>query len=536
MQTTPLLITDILHHAVRTYPEQDIVTRLVEGGIHRYTYRDASKRIAQLAHALEDKGIKPGDRVGVIGWNTHRQLELYYALAGIGAVCHTINPRLGPENAGYVINHAEDVMLCYDQTFAPLAAGLAPHTPAIKTFIELCPEGAVSDNDLNAESYEGWIAGKPEAYDWPQLDENTACAMCYTSGTTGLPKGVLYSHRSLVLQSLVASLPTSIGCDKDDVILPVVPMFHVNAWGIPYSALLLGMKLVLPGPGLDGASLHGLMTENGVTYALGVPTVWLNLLSYVEESGLNFGSLKYTLVGGSALSPKIIKGFEKYGVRTRQGWGMTEMSPIGTVNMEPAGFWERPEEERIAFQTRQGPAIPFVDMRIIDDAGNPLPHDGEADGHLQARGPWVIERYFKQDQPVVDENGWFDTGDVAMIHSDGSMQITDRAKDVIKSGGEWISSIDIENVAISHPDVAQAAALGMPHPKWDERPLLVVELKPGADIDTKAIQAWVNEQLPKISRVDDVQTVPEIPLGATGKVLKTKLREVFADYQLPTAA
>ena len=535
MQQAPLLLTDILRHALRNAADQEIVTRLVEGGIHRYTFKDAGDRIAQLAHALTEMGIGLGDRVAVIGWNTHRQLEMYYALAGIGAVCHTINPRLGPENAGYVMAHAGDKAVFYDATFAPLAAGLAPHLPAVESYVELCPEGAVSENGLNAQCYESLIAGKPTEFDWPQLDENTACGLCYTSGTTGKPKGVLYSHRALVLESLVSALPTSLGCQMGDVCLPVVPMFHVNAWGVPYTSLLLGMKLVLPGPGLDGASLHELIVEEDVTYALGVPTVWLNLLAYVEEKGADFGKLKYSLIGGSALSESLIRGYDKYGVRCRQGWGMTEMSPIGTINVETPGFYDLPIEERIPVQVKQGKAVPFVDMRVVKADGTVLPNDGESEGHLQVRGPWIIDTYYGFEANTLTKDGWFDTGDVAVLNPDGMMQITDRAKDVIKSGGEWISSIDIENAALNHPDVMQAAALGMHHPKWDERPLLIVQLKPGKDTALSDIQTFVNDQLPKISTVDDVQKVDEIPIGATGKVLKTKLREVFADYVLPTA-
>ncbi|MEM9421835.1 MAG: AMP-binding protein, partial [Pseudomonadota bacterium] len=386
------------------------------------------------------------------------------------------------------------------------------------------------------QTYEALIKDEVDTFEWPNLDENTACSLCYTSGTTGKPKGVLYSHRALVLHSLTTSLPSSFGTTSEDVILPVVPMFHVNAWGVPYSALLGGCKLVLPGPGMDGESLHTLMEEEKVTYSLGVPTVWLNLLAYVEGNNLSFSTLKYSLVGGAALSERIIEGFEALGVRTRQGWGMTEMSPTGTVNSEEPGFYDQPKEKRLALQLRQGKAIPFVEMRLVDDEGKPLPHDGEHDGHLHVRGPWVLSSYYEHDEQTLTDDGWFDTGDVAVVHPDGRMQITDRAKDVIKSGGEWLSTIDIENAALSHPAVVQAAAVGMPHPKWDERPLLIVQLAEGQSAEPVEILEFVKKSLPKISWPDDVQIVEEIPIGATGKVLKTKLREVFKDYVLPTAS
>ncbi|MEM9286428.1 MAG: AMP-binding protein, partial [Pseudomonadota bacterium] len=410
MQNAPLLLTDILRQAVRNFPDQEVVTRLVEGGIHRYTFKDASKRIAKAAHALTAMGVQKGDRIGVIGWNTHRQLELYYAISCIGAICHTINPRLGPENAGYVIGHAENKAIFYDATFAPLVAGIAKTVDCVERYVELCPEGTVTDNGLGADSYEALIADHPEEFDWPTFDENTACSMCYTSGTTGKPKGVLFSHRALVLETIVSCLPTGLGCSRNDTVLPVVPMFHVNAWGVPYSALLIGMKLVMPGPGLDGENLHELIIKENVTYALGVPTVWLNLLAYIESKGLDLGNLRYSIVGGSALSAKIIREYDKYGVRTRQAWGMTEMSPLGTVNMETPGFYDLPEEERIALQLRQGQAMPFVDMRVVGPDGKELPYDGKSDGVLQVRGPWIIDRYYKADKPAVDEDNWFDTG------------------------------------------------------------------------------------------------------------------------------
>ncbi len=533
MMDAPLLVSGILTHAERNHAHQEIVTRLVEGGIHRYTFGDCARRTAQLAHALQEMGVKPGDRIGVMGWNTHRQLELYYAISGIGAVCHTINPKLGPQNAAFVMNHAEDRFVFFDTTFAPLVQALRPHLTGVERFVAMTTEEETAKLGEGVDCYETLLEGKAERFDWPQFDENTAAAMCYTSGTTGQPKGVLYSHRALVLQCFAALLPTSFGAGAGDTILPVVPMFHVNAWGVPYSALMIGMKLVMPGPGLDGKSLHELIIDENVTFAVGVPTVWLNLLAHVEGNGLDLGKLRYTLVGGAALSRKIIDGYEKYGVRTRQGWGMTEMSPTGTVNFDGPGFYDLPHDERIEVQLRQGKALPFVDMRIVSDAGEELPWDGKSDGHLHVRGPWILSSYYKAEEPTLTEDGWFDTGDVCVIHPDGRMQITDRAKDVIKSGGEWISTIDIENIGLSHPDVAQAAAIGMPHPKWQERPLLIVQLKEGATASTEDIKDFVNEKLPRISQVDDVQAVDEIPLGATGKVLKTELRKTFADYELP---
>jgi fatty-acyl-CoA synthase len=534
MMDTPLQIKGILEHAVRTFPEQEIVTSLVEGGMHRYTFHDFYERTCQLAHALKKLGVKEGDRLGVMGWNTHRQLEFYYAVNCIGAICHTINPRLGPENAGYVINHAGDSMLFYDNTFAPLAEGLAPALKTVKTYVAMTDKANMPKNSpVKPKCYEELIGKEPKSYDFPDLDENTASAMCYTSGTTGKPKGVLYSHRSTVIQALVTMLPTSFGATMEDVILPVVPMFHVNAWNIPYSALMAGCKLVFPGPGLDGESLHTLMEAEKVTYALGVPTVWLNLLNYIEANGKTFSTLRYSLIGGSALPEAIIRGYDKHGVRCRQGWGMTEMSPTGTVNFEPAGFYDLSIDERIPYQIKQGKAIPFVDMRIVSDDGKVLPHDGEESGNLQVRGPSVLKAYYNHDEDILTKDGWFDTGDVALIHGDGMLQITDRAKDVIKSGGEWISTIDIENAAMTHPDVAMAAVIGMAHPKWDERPLLIIQPVPDRDPDLPGIMEHVRGQLSKISWPDDIQVIDELPLGATGKVLKTKLREIFKDYVLP---
>lgn len=538
MMDMPLLVTDILKHGMRNTPEQVVVSRLVESEeLHSCTFLELGHRVAQLAHALKAMGIEEGDRVGVMAWNNHRHLELYYAVAGIGAICHTINPRLGPENAGYVMNHAADKVVFYDETFKPLAEGLAPHLPQVQQYIAMSPGTNEVPADFAGKPvkiYDEMIADHPQSYDWPVLDENTGCGMCYTSGTTGKPKGVIYSHRSQVLHTLVSSLPSIIGFEPEDPILAVVPMFHVNAWGLPFSALLNGIKLVMPGPGLDAPRLFELLDSTKAAFAVGVPTIWLNLLKYVEDNNLSLPDLKYALVGGSALSERIIKGFEAYGVRTRQGWGMTEMSPVGTTNFEEPGFYDLPEEERITKQLQQGKPVPFIDMRIVDAEGNLMPHDGETDGHLQVRGHWVLSQYYNHDQPTLTKDGWFDTGDVAVIHPDGRMQITDRAKDAIKSGGEWLSTIEIENAALSHEDVENAAVIGMPHPKWLERPFLILQMSIHAKATPEEVLEYTRSKLPKISWPDDVQTVQNIPLGATGKVLKTELRKQFKDYTLPT--
>lgn len=533
MMQTPLNISSILTHARRNFADQEIVSRAVEGGFHRYTYRDFYARTCQLAHALTEMGIETGDRVGVIGWNTWRQLELYYAISCIGAVCHTINPRLGPENAAFVINHAEDKVIFYDTTFAPLAEGLAAFLPCVEKYVVMTDADHKGEGKFTPDIYEDLLAGQPEEFDWPLLDENLASGMCYTSGTTGQPKGVVYSHRSTVIHTLLAALPTTMGAEAEDILMPVVPMFHVNAWGVPYAALMMGTKLVLPGPGMDGASLHEIIEQEQVTYALGVPTIWLNLLNYVNSEGKTFSSLKFSLIGGAALPESLILGYEEHGVKSRQGWGMTEMSPIGTINFQPPSFYDRPREERIPEQLKQGKAVPLVDMRLVNDDGHVIPHDGKTSGHLQVRGPAVLSGYYKLEGETLTLDGWFDTGDVAIIDADGVMSITDRSKDVIKSGGEWISTLDIENIAMTHPHVSQAAVIGIPHPKWDERPLLIIEPPKGVAPDIDAIMEHVRSQLPKLSWPDAIEVVDEMPLGATGKVQKTKLREKFKDYVLP---
>ncbi|GAB4523935.1 MAG: 3-(methylthio)propionyl-CoA ligase [Amphiplicatus sp.] len=534
MMDRPLLTTEILKHALRNFRRTEIVTRTVEGPIHRYTIEDSHRRICRLANALREAGVKPGDRIGVIGWNTYRQFEMYYAVGGIGAVLHTVNPRLGPDNAAFVINHAEDSWLFYDLTFAPLVAALRPKLKTVKEYVILSDAAHTAEVGDGAHAYEALIEGQAEACDWPDFDENTAVAMCYTSGTTGDPKGVVYSHRAIVLQSFAACLPTALGCNEGDAILPVVPMFHVNAWNTPYSALMVGAKQVFPGPRLDGEGLFEMLESEKVNYSLGVPTVWLGLLQYMEKTGKRLPHLKKGLSGGSALPEALIRGFEKLGVELQQGWGMTEMSPIGTVNTLPPRIRALPQDERIKYQLKAGRALPFVDMRIVSDDGEILPHDGETDGRLQVRGPWIVEAYFKADRPTLTKDGWFDTGDVATIDPDGYLQITDRAKDVIKTGGEWVSSIDIENAALLHPGVANAAVIGVHHPKWQERPLLIVVKKEGADPDAEEIREFLKGKLDKIAWPDAIEFVDALPLGATGKVLKTELRKQFKDYVLPT--
>ena len=532
MMDRPLLTTDILKHAVRNYAQVPIVTRTVEGPMHRYTIAESAKRIARLANALSKAGVKRGDRIGVIGWNTYRQFEMYYAVGGLGAVLHTVNPRLGPENATFVINHAEDEYLFYDATFAPLAAAMRPHLKTVKEYFVLSDEAGAGEAAKGANLYEDFIASESDHINWPEFDENTAVAMCYTSGTTGDPKGVVYSHRALVLQAFASGLPSCLGLGEGEVFLPVVPMFHVNAWNTPYTCLLTGVTQVFPGPRLDGEGLYELFENEKVTYSAGVPTVWLGLLQYLEKTGKTLTTLKAGLSGGSALPEALIRGFEKYGVSLSQGWGMTEMSPVGTVGKLPPHIEKLSLDERVPYKLFAGRPIPYVDMRIVDEDGEVLPHDGVSDGNLQVRGPSIVKEYYKATEPTLTEDGWFDTGDVAIIHPEGFLQITDRSKDVIKTGGEWVSSIDIENAAMLHPGVAQAGVIGVYHPKWQERPLLIVVRQDGADPSAEEIIDFVKPRLDKIAWPDAVEFVDEIPLGATGKVLKTELRKMFKDYKL----
>ena len=542
MMDMPLLVSSILRHAARHHGETEVVSRRVEGDIHRYTYDQCEQRARQLASALQKAGIGSGERVATIAWNGYRHLELYYGVGGMGSVIHTINPRLHPEQIAWIVNHAEDRIVAFDATFLPLIEAVAPRCPNVKQWLAMvdAERQPASDKVQGLGNYEHFIATGDTDWTWPSFDENTAVALCYTSGTTGHPKGALYSNRSTVLHAYGAALPDAMAASARDAILPVVPMFHVNAWGIPFAAPMVGAKLVLPGPQLDGKSLYELFEAEGVTFAAGVPTVWLGLLGHLEANNLRFSSLNRTVIGGSACPPAMIKSFkEKYDVDVIHAWGMTEMSPLGTLSRLQNKHLSLPADGQRKLLEKQGHTVFGVDMKIVDDNGNDLPWNGETYGNLLVRGPWVIQRYFREDADPLEYDsegeGWFPTGDVATIDEDGFMHITDRSKDVIKSGGEWISSIELENLAIAHPAVANAAVIGVAHPKWDERPLLIVARKPGAEVTAADILSIYEGRVAKWWTPDDVQFVESIPLGATGKILKTKLREQFKDYHLPTA-
>ena len=538
MQNHPLLISSLIDFAARHHQDGQVVSRRVEGDIHRYTWADVQKRAKQVANGLDALGLKAGERVGTLAWNGYRHLELYYGVSGSQRVLHTINPRLLPEQIAWIVNHAEDQILCFETSFLPIVQGIHAHCKTVKHWIALCDEDKLpKDTGIpNVMSYEAWIGKQSTDYTWPVFDENTASSMCYTSGTTGHPKAALYSHRSTVLHAYAAALPDVMGLSARDSALPVVPMFHVNAWGLPYSAAMVGCKLVFPGPALDGKSVYELMEGEKVTFAAGVPTVWQMLLGHVAQNKLKFSTLKRTVIGGSACPPAMIDTFRNdYGVDVLHAWGMTEMSPLGTLCTLKEKHRELPEDQQMAIRLKQGRAIFGVDMKIVGANGEELPWDGRTYGDLYVKGAWILDKYFKGEGGDPLRDGWFPTGDVATIDADGFMQITDRSKDVIKSGGEWISSIDIENTAMAHPAVAMAACVGMPHPKWDERPIVVVTLKPGAEVTRDELLAFYEGKVAKWQVPDDVVFVDSIPIGATGKMLKTKLREQLKDYKLPTA-
>ncbi len=538
MMDRPLLISSIAEHAAKFHGDREIVSVTADNPRHRCTIRDAIARSKQVANALERLGLEQGDRVATIAWNDYRHLELYYGISGAGYVCHTINPRLFPEQLIFIINHAEDRWVFTDVMFVPLLEKLLPKIPNVEGFVVMTDEAHMPETALpNAVCYETLIGAEASDYDWPDLDERAASALCYTSGTTGDPKGVLYDHRSTVLHAYAAVAPDIMNLASTDTVLPVVPLFHVNAWGVPYSCLMVGAKLVFPGPKMgDGAALYELLDSEDVTMALGVPTVWLALLQYCNAENKRLDKLRYSLVGGAAVPRSMIEEFrDKHGVELRQGWGMTEMSPLGTCNSLKAGLESLSPDERLDLASKAGRGLFGCELRIVDDEGKELPWDGEAYGALQVRGPWICSDYFKLDGAAGAHtpDGWFDTGDVATIDPQGYMAITDRTKDVIKSGGEWISSIELENAAMGHPAVAEAAVIGASHPKWTERPLLIVVLAEGQSVDKDELLGFFKGKVADWWIPTDAVFVDELPHTATGKVKKIELRKQFADYVFP---
>lgn len=539
MQSHELLISSLLVFAERHHGEGEVVSRRVEGDIHRYTYKDLGLRARKVANAIEGLKLGFSERVATLAWNGYRHLELYFGVSGSGRVLHTLNPRLHPDQVVWIANHAEDQVLCFDMSFLPIVQAVHNRCTTIKHYVALCDADKlpVDTGIPGLMSYEAWIGGQSEQYEWPNFDENSASSMCYTSGTTGNPKAALYSHRSTMLHALAGALPDALSMSSRDTVLPVVPMFHVNAWGLPYSAAMTGAKLVFPGPAMDGKSIYELIEGEKVNFAAGVPTVWQMMLGHMQANKLRFSTLKRTVIGGSACPPAMITAFnDDYGVEVLHAWGMTEMSPLGTVCTLKNKHLPLDAETKMKIRLKQGRAVFGVDIKIVDaDTGKDLPWDGKTFGDLYVRGPWIISEYFKHEGGDVLVDGWFPTGDVATIDTDGYMQITDRSKDVIKSGGEWISSIDVENIAMAHSAVAMAACIGMKHPKWDERPIIAVVKKPGMEVTRDELLAFFEGKTAKWQIPDDVVFVEAIPLGATGKMQKTKLRELLKDYRLPVA-
>lgn len=539
MMGKPLLISSILQHGADVFGEQEIVSRSVEGSLHRYNYNQAHQRAKRLANVLNRFGIERGDRIATLAWNGYRHFEIYYGVSGFGAVCHTINPRLHPSQIAYILNHAEDKYLFVDLTFMPLIEAVHEHLESLRGVVVMTDRAHMPKSKISGLlCYEELLDASSELFEWPEFDENSASSLCYTSGTTGNPKGVLYSHRSTLLHSMAIALPQVMNFSEKAAVLPVVPMFHVNAWGIPYATPFTGTKLVNPGPKLDGDSLWDLMEAEDVTASAGVPTIWLDLLRAMREHGRAPHKLEFVVIGGSAVPKSMVKAFEQdFGIEVRQGWGMTETSPVGTINVVKESHLHLPDDERHEVQIKQGRKLFGVDLKIVDDDGALLPHDGAAQGELKIRGPWVCSAYFKQDSAEAHSgghwnDGWFSTGDVATIDAEGYMQITDRVKDMIKSGGEWISSIDLENAATGHPEVAMAAVIGVSHEKWDERPLLLIVAKEGVSPDAASIREYLSGQVAKWWLPDDIILVESLPLGATGKILKNRLREEYKDHLL----
>lgn len=538
MMNTPLLISAIAEHGSRFHGDREIVSVTGDNPRHRYTFRQAIDRSRQLANALDKLGLDRGDRVATLAWNDYRHLEIYYAASGAGYVCHTVNPRLFPDQLIFIINHAEDRWIFVDAMFVPLLEKISEHIKDVEGFVVLTDAAHMPETSLpNVICYETLIADESAEYAWPDLDENSASALCYTSGTTGDPKGVLYSHRSTILHAYAGIAPDTLGLSSSDSVLPVVPLFHVNAWGIPYSTIMVGSKIVFPGPKMgDGEALCELIESEGVTLALGVPTVWLALLQYCAKAGKTLGSLQRTVIGGAAVPRSMIQEFrDVHNVEVRQGWGMTEMSPLGTINSPKAGLASLSDDDKLDLATKAGRGMFGCELRIVDDEGNILPWDGVAYGALHVRGPWVCSDYFKLDGSAEShtDDGWFETGDVATIDANGFMAITDRTKDVIKSGGEWISSIELENTVMGHEGVAEAAVIGVAHPKWTERPLLVVVRAAGTNATRDELLAYYEGKVAGWWIPNDVQFVDELPHTATGKIKKIELRKQFADYAFP---
>ena len=537
MQDWQLTTNKILEHAKRINPTREIVTRRVEGNIERTTYGDLFDMSKQVSTALQDEGIGLGDRVATLGWNSERHMASWYGAMGIGAVLHTVNPRLHPEQIAWIINHAEDKVLIFDKTFLPIVEAIKDNIPTVKSFVIYAGADTMPENTLGAVPFDIWIDGRSQNVRWGDFPEDTACGLCYTSGTTGDPKGVLYSHRSNVLHTMITMQRDAIGMGANDVVLPVVPMFHANAWGLTFSCPATGANMVMPGAQMDGASIYELLDTEKVTITAAVPTVWLMLLTYLQENDLKLPHLNKVIIGGSAVPEKILRAFEEdYEVDVVHAWGMTETSPLGTLGTLPPHMLDADIDTRMAQKLKQGRPPFGVELKIVDDEHNDVAWDGETSGRLLVRGPGIAAAYFKgAGGKVVDEDNWFDTGDVANMDQYGTMQITDRAKDVIKSGGEWISSIDIENIAVGHPKVANAAAIGVYHPKWDERPLLIIQPVEGENPSKEEIFAALEGKIAKWWTPDDIAFVDNIPLGATGKINKLALRDTFKDYKLPTA-
>ena len=538
MMNLPLTITSIMEFADKVYPHQEIVSVTLDNPNHRYQYKDAFRRTRQLANALESLGLKQGDVIATMAWNDYRHLELYYAISCSGMVCHTINPRLFDDQIEYIINHAEDQWIFIDPLFVPKLETMQDKMPHIKGFVVLTSEQNMPKTSLrNVRCYESLIAAHDEQFTWPALDENTASALCYTSGTTGHPKGVVYSHRSTVLHTYASNMPNASGIKRQDVVMPIVPMFHVNGWGVVYSAPMSGAKLVMPGPKMaDGEMLTTLINNEKVTISSGVPTIWQALLEYLETSGRTIKSIKRLGVGGAACPLSIFKEFkEKYNVNVEQGWGMTETSPLGTCNIMDDTDFDLPEEEFNQKIIRQGRPVFGVDLRIVDDEGNELPWDGKSFGDVQVRGSWITQSYYKAEEELT-QDGWFDTGDVAFMDEESRLQITDRRKDIIKSGGEWISTVELENQAFNHPDIAEAAVIGVNHDKWTERPLLLVVVKSGRSISSDEMLAWFEGKVATWWVPSACEFVEELPHTATGKLDKKVLKEQYKDYLWPEFA